>query len=576
MSNQSITNKLVANIRQASDVSKNFFTDTNRVVCIDTSNTRIGINTKTPQWSIDISGTGSYNGVKCHNLDISGKADISYAVIKDLRAPIISGDDVNISFIYVNELSGNLIDISEVLFNSISGDFIYSKECTIESSANIKYLEISSGFVYGNMEVSGLLTAPQLDLGSGLQNFGSVTISNEFTIKSNADVSFNCDRPVKYKELSGNHINTLSLSCENLQVNQQADFSSINVLGEASFNTIHVSGEASFNTINAKQIIQNGDTLDTIITNNTAHRYSNGDEDVDFNRLQGTKIFITQDPNNNPIPTEIAGSGFLDTINHIDSLRLTKNLEIANQGYLKLSDANEIIINEADKLYNGVEYLENDLSGVICYNTDNTGAINGLVLFTSGSDHTSNRITLKDNKTNFLMFENSNNNLIKHDLYDYIDIKRNNNGTNVITNNDYVISSGDPIGTNLNFIGIDNSVFNDRSKNIEININLSLQLINDVPGRDVDAANYTLYLLSYYTTTGIYPTFNTLNKIKNSILVLDNSYNYANSSLNYIGKLNTSNNSNDVSGIYFGLSFEHVSDLSFQVESFSGYIKTLV
>ena len=71
MASQSITNKLVANIKQATDVSTNFFRGIN-VVCIDTSNRRIGIDTKTPTWSIDISGTGSYNGVKCHNLDISG------------------------------------------------------------------------------------------------------------------------------------------------------------------------------------------------------------------------------------------------------------------------------------------------------------------------------------------------------------------------------------------------------------------------------------------------------------------------------------------------------------------------
>ena len=75
MASQSITNKLVANIRQANDVSTNFFTGTN-VVCIDTSNRRIGIDTKTPTWSIDISGVKPYNGVKCHNLDISGTAHI--------------------------------------------------------------------------------------------------------------------------------------------------------------------------------------------------------------------------------------------------------------------------------------------------------------------------------------------------------------------------------------------------------------------------------------------------------------------------------------------------------------------
>ena len=69
MASQSITNKLVANIKQASDISRNFFTGTN-VVCIDTSNRRIGIDTKTPTWSIDISGVEPHNGVKCHNLDI--------------------------------------------------------------------------------------------------------------------------------------------------------------------------------------------------------------------------------------------------------------------------------------------------------------------------------------------------------------------------------------------------------------------------------------------------------------------------------------------------------------------------
>ena len=77
MASQSVTNKLVANIKQATDVSTNFFRGTN-VVCIDTSNRRIGIDTKTPTWSIDISGVESYNGVKCHNLDISGHVPRAY------------------------------------------------------------------------------------------------------------------------------------------------------------------------------------------------------------------------------------------------------------------------------------------------------------------------------------------------------------------------------------------------------------------------------------------------------------------------------------------------------------------
>lgn len=56
----SFTNKIVANIKKT-EADVNSFVNTSNVVCIDTSNNRIGINTRTPRFSIDISGTGPNN-----------------------------------------------------------------------------------------------------------------------------------------------------------------------------------------------------------------------------------------------------------------------------------------------------------------------------------------------------------------------------------------------------------------------------------------------------------------------------------------------------------------------------------
>ena len=74
----SVTNKIVANIKKT-NVSVNSFLNSSNVVCIDTSTNRIGINTKTPRYSIDISGTDPNNLIYVNKLIIG-----TIAIIKDI------------------------------------------------------------------------------------------------------------------------------------------------------------------------------------------------------------------------------------------------------------------------------------------------------------------------------------------------------------------------------------------------------------------------------------------------------------------------------------------------------------
>jgi Ethanolamine utilization protein EutJ (predicted chaperonin) len=55
------------------------FTNVNKMVSIDTSNHRIGINTLDPTCSLDISGSDGkiiVNSISCENLDITGTLDL--------------------------------------------------------------------------------------------------------------------------------------------------------------------------------------------------------------------------------------------------------------------------------------------------------------------------------------------------------------------------------------------------------------------------------------------------------------------------------------------------------------------
>ena len=562
MASQSVTNKLVANIKQASDVSKNFFTGTN-VVCIDTSNRRIGIDTKTPTWSIDISGVESYNGVKCHNLDISGKADISYALINFLKAPTISADNVNISFIYINELSGNLIDISEVIFNSISGDFIYSNNLIKGNT-----IEFFEGIIINDLSINGELKAGTFNFKNDV-DFDKIKVAKTFTTDTDSESKFegkveflNNTIPVEYITISGNHINTFSISCDNLHVIQQADFSSINVSAEASFNTINVIGEASFNTISAESIDIGGQSLQNFITQ-TAGNNLNFTKEISLNTIYAKKIYIEKVDNETTLTNNY--NKFFDEksdYSNIDKLIIKSELDLSYNSATSLRLPYNIVDIGARKL------------GHIYYSKDATGVIDGIQIIKDNNANTvtepllADVVTLKQSSTTSYMLK-----LDSAIFTDYANFKC--VPMRMHTNSDSQYNLDTPIdSTNSQFVNIDKII----TDIIEINANITVSLINDVNGKDVDAINYDFYIFGLNTNTG-HSNIDDKRLVsnKNTILVFDNSYNYSSTSLHYIGEKKEMFERDTINHIVFGISYENVpgKTLSLNLINFNASIKSI-
>ena len=550
MTSQSVTNKLVANIKQASNISTNFFTGTN-VVCIDTSNRRIGIDTKTPTWSIDISGDSSYNGVKCHNLDISGTADISYALIKFLKAPTISADNVNISFVYINELSGNLIDISEIIFNSISGDFIYSNN-TISGN----FIQCFSAVILNNLDIKGSLTARRFDFDDDV-SFNNLNIDSSFTTQIGSESKFigkveflNNTIPVQYRTLSGEHINTVSLSCENLQVNQKADFSSITVLGEASFNTINVSGDAVFSTISADSMTISGQTLTNFITQTSTGNFNFG-ADICLNKIYAKQLYIESNIDNNFVPPP-------PPFNYIDKLIINNSLDLSYN-----TTGTSLILPYTVLALNKREI------GHIYYSKDSTtGVIDGIQIIKSNNPF--DTVTLKQSSTTSYMLKFDGNVFESFGNFQCVPMTPH---KNIQTTTDSVTNVQTP-----QFADISNISRTNNATIIEINANIIVSLNNDNNGKDVDALNYDFYIFGLNNKTDIDITSKKLVSNKNTILVFDNSYNYSSTSLHYIGKKKEMDNPTfDINYIVFGISYENVpgKDLSLNLVNFNASIKTI-
>jgi hypothetical protein len=118
----SLTNKIVANIKKT-DADVNTFVNTTNVVCIDTSNNRIGINTKTPRYSIDIIGSGPSNMISVNKLLIE-----NIAIIKDISC--------------LNNIDASSARLQHINYTTISGNSIISK-AIVTISANIIDLSIS-------------------------------------------------------------------------------------------------------------------------------------------------------------------------------------------------------------------------------------------------------------------------------------------------------------------------------------------------------------------------------------------------------------------------------------------------
>ena len=544
----SITNKLVANIKQTNvDIGK--FTDTNNVICIDTCNNRIGINTKTPRYSIDICGT---NGrIFVSNLDVAQNAN--FFTISGTTINCVDGSftrNLDTSFINFKTISGSLIRATTISGNTIfgiCGNIIDLCGTNIKLSNELRAVTISANTI----------NATTID----------ASTINASTINAS-----------KYNIETGIFTNSISTEI--------GDFSNINVVRNTRTNIS--GGTIDCSNLNANFIVSKNihclQTLSagTVRTNNLVS--ASGER---FFTLSGDGLFYLE--------TELGTPGRNTIISQItDQLgdEFTTNILTANKGYISDCCINTLTATNVD--ISGRLTLPQQTSGTSYTNSYGSLAIkrfrnsliNSLTLYNSNSKW-SNIFTATHYATLDLCGNSSNNianyilntNNVNLPNYRYIPIKFKTINASLAKTELFTISTT----TSNKYIEISNI---DLSSGIyEINASVTLSYINSISG-DVEPNDFTFGLydkailddtVSPYTSNinnTIETSYNYV-KNKNLILAFDTSYNYSSVSLNYIGPLFAYNfDTNYKRGLCYLVNSQ--KDISnFNVEYFSSTIKLL-
>jgi hypothetical protein len=546
----SITNKIIANIKK-SRIDTNNFIDTENVVSIDSSNVRIGINTKDPQYAIDVSGESAKSWINSKNINISELAKIQnisgqFAEIADIsstniidislgRFKLLVGETIDVSLIIANVISINDISINEINVNTLtSHEIIYITEISGNNIdvSSIKCNKIETTFL--DYDRTALQSIPQI-YGDDLSytNITANEISSNF-LYVNDRADFN---DATFNDASFNNIQVDSCgNFANLVVSNKASLQTVDILGAATIGALDVTGNASFSKI----------LTDDLEIGGTSYVSQSGfggpGIDAEFKNLgiQNTLSFLTTSAKADFREGNLILPGQLHSIvGAISYAPLTKRLEIRHE------TGNSVTI-EIEKQYAYIE-LNSEISGNdISFNT-NTNSY-----FVDDSQN----LIIYDNSSN--IYEDGSSN-----QYKYIPLKKITNEILDVSENKYIeITPGNTI--------------------YEVTANISVQYLNKTPG-DVEVTNYTLGMAPYHDYSG----FNTANlniqfvdkaftKTKNSITVFDNSYNYATSSINFIGPISIPNTgdigSQPLKGLIFFISANKDLD-SLRIDNFTCTIK---
>ena len=549
----SFTNKIVANIKKT-EADVNSFVNTSNVVCIDTSNNRIGINTRTPRFSIDISGTGPNNIIYVDKLMIE-----NIAIIKDISClNNIDASTARIKHINYTTISGNTINTNTIVTISAQiFDLSISKLVLRDLSAtniDASYLKVYNGVdVFGNMTIRDL-TVTGVFSGGNSTSFTSLEISNSTlttmnsinsyiqnidcsTIKVDTSANFRgnvfCTRNIdlssgSFITLSGNILNAnifrgVSISCEQLttndcsingtlQVNRIEDLNGRSIIGEGGAIIVETSGSSFFGlTVRDTLTIDNNCDISNLRINKR----------LDFSNV---------------------ASLIMPTYSSVHTLRQNKSLAI------DISDMSMNII----KFYNGNSSWSNMYTKTHYASLEINREI-------SGNDISS--IFVGDQPNYFI--ENSNNLIINlaNNKYKYIPLSFKIIGSRIAYSGEGTFKILDISSTSR----IGKLKVPDICGVYEINASVSMKYLNRIPG-DVEPNNYIFGLYnSILNSDNSYIYIENLN----NILTFDNSFNYSNSSLNYIGPL-----FNNGDGFIFLIS--STKDLDYLViDRFNGSIKLL-
>ena len=549
----SFTNKIVANIKKT-EADVNSFVNTSNVVCIDTSNNRIGINTRTPRFSIDISGTGPNNIIYVDKLMIENIAiikdisclnniDASTARIKHINYTTISGNTINTNTIVT--ISAQIFDlsISKLVLRDLSATNIDASYLKVYNSVDvfgnmtIRDLTVTGDFSGGNstsfssLVIANSSLATMNSINSYIQNIDCSTIKVDTSANFRGDVF--CTRNIdlssgSFITLSGNILNAniirgVSISCEQLttndcsingtlQVNRIEDLNGRSIIGEGGAIIVETSGSSFFGlTVRDTLTIDNNCDISNLRINKR----------LDFSNV---------------------ASLIMPTYSSVHTLRQNKSLAI------DISDMSMNII----KFYNGNSSWSNMYTKTHYASLEINREI-------SGNDISS--IFVSDRPNYFI--ENSNNLIINlaNNKYKYIPLSFKIIGSRIAYSGEGTFKILDISSTSR----IGKLKVPDICGVYEINASVSMKYLNRIPG-DVEPNNYIFGLYnSVLNSDNSYIYVENLN----NILTFDNSFNYSNSSLNYIGPL-----FNNSDGFIFLIS--STKDLDYLViDRFNGSIKLL-
>lgn len=507
MSSQSITNKLIANIKQTS--SSNITTITNqKVICIDSSKNAIGINTLNPIKALTISGgDNSFNAVYAPYLYITNSGIIEELSTNFLFANDASINDlslINADFSYINGLKADISNL-DVSFINIKSEFLRVETISCDDlSVNILDVINTIDCSLGKFKE---IQTDKINLGQDIK-VKEIDVSYLY-VSICGDISF----------IICNTISANNISCGFLDVTQILDVSSINAnsIDIANSLTIQqdlsVNGNTLLNTITANNIQIGTTPIENFIQDTTQNLFADGTQDVSFNNVNIKTLYMTNSSNT--------------------SINLNSNTSITSGSFIP---SNLVIPGVPANNQNTNNYIYFDSTNKLHIGSQSIAFTSNIIYLTCDND-------ISGQRTNDFSFNTAENN---YEVYNYNNLKI--EKPNNLLNNDNKYNSYSfkfiPLKSDSTVFTIDDSsksylqINTSNVNTFELYANVSFKFYNKI-AHDVELNNYIFGVCDISNGDKLYTS------IQNSIMVFDNSFNYANSSINYYGTFdnNTSNNS---------------------------------
>ena len=528
----SITNQIVANIKKTStNFNTHSFTNSENVVCIDTSFNRIGINRKNPVYSIDISGDTSLNAIRCHDLHINNVAKIGEVSCNRIDTLFFTVNEMDVSYLTFNNIAGRDIDASYLLVYDISTLKLFVPDLSTN------YFNVSDNINTNTLNVKTELIAELIRAQSIIFPLADLSY---LEIDTSGDIVY-----LSNLELSSNFITSHELSLNRLFVNDK-----IFALNEVSLNHLRIDGDASLNNLNV-----DNKALFSELSSNYIYFNELSGNTINANTLtsNGTTIINNGVFGDATAPTNAVFQNLVANTLDICNIHITNYLD--NSGLTDLSDSTLILpdferqTTVESELKPGTLAFDNSFNILKIYNTKPTPQWNNILFninyatLSLRRDISGNDVSYDIHRRHFFI-EQSNNLFIDSVNYPntkYIPLE-------------YDISFGNKIdiSNNSKTIEIKNKLPDEL---FEIHATVGIKYLNADPG-DVEPNVYTF---------GLYPHMNTFNAtrdsidnsfvhLNNTILVFDNSYNYSNTTISYIGPLANTSKSHNLSE-RFGFNF---------------------